>query len=358
MSDTALKDKIIDFLIVGGGLAGTTLAWYLHMHGCSFVLYAFPTKGEASKVAGGVWNPVAMKRVNPGWKMHECLNELDFFSKYVENQLSKKIYYHQKIIHPLFHSEEKIFWENRLARHPELREEALLHSRDGKSERGYENYVEIQHGGWMDVKKYLEASHDFFASTHSLKKNYFKYESLKIKEGFFEYEGTIFRHIVFCEGWRVYENPFFSFVKLNPAKGEELILKTIDEKFNLNGNIINKKIILREDNHKLFVAGSTFSWDNLDDIPTQEAWNEIFSKLSEITDVVFEVVEQRAGVRPATHDRRPVAGRHPEIKNMYMLNGFGSKGVLLSPYMCREFINFIRHDKPLPEEVRLARFYA
>jgi glycine/D-amino acid oxidase-like deaminating enzyme len=358
MSDTELKDKIKDFLIVGGGLAGTTLAWYLHMHRCSFMLYAFPTKGEASKVAGGVWNPVAMKRVNPGWKMHECLNELDFFSKYVENQLSKKIYHYQKIVHPLFHPEEKFFWENRLARHPGLIEEAILHSGNGKIEKGYDNYVEIQHGGWMDVKKYLEASHDFFISVCSLKKNYFNYESLKMKDGFFEYDGFVFKHLLFCEGWRVFENPFFSFVKLNPAKGEELILKTIDEKFNLNGNIVNKKIILREEDHKLFVAGSTFSWDNLDDIPTQEARDEILLKLKEITNVDFEVVEQRAGVRPATHDRRPVAGEHPKIKNMYILNGFGSKGVLLSPYMCREFINFIQYGKPLPEEVSLVRYYA
>jgi glycine/D-amino acid oxidase-like deaminating enzyme len=358
MSDTGLKDEIKDFLIVGGGLAGTTLAWYLCMHGCSFMLYTFPTKGEASKVAGGVWNPVAMKRVNPGWKMHECLNELGFFSKFVENQLSKKIYHHQKIVHPFFHHEEKFFWENRLSRHPELREEVILHSGNGKPGEGYENYAEIQHGGWMNVKKYLEASHDFFASANSFKKNYFNYDRLKMNDGFFEYDGLVFKHVVFCEGWRVNENPFFTFVKLNPAKGEELILKTRNEKFNLNGNIINKKIILREDDHKHFVAGSTFSWDILDDRPTQEARGEILSKLSEISDVIFEVVEQRAGVRPATHDRRPVAGEHPKIKNMYILNGFGSKGVLLSPYMCRELINFIQHNKPLPEEVRLARFYA
>lgn len=358
MSDTGLKDEIKDFLIIGGGLAGTTLAWYLHMHRYSFMLQTYPTKGEASKVAGGVWNPVAMKRVNPGWRMRECLNELDFFSKYVENQLSKKIFHHQKIVHPLFHHDEKFFWEKRITRHPELKEEAILHYGNSNPERGYENYVEIQHGGWMDVKKYVEASHDYFASVFSFKKNYFKYENLEIKEGFFEYEGSIFRRVIFCEGWKVYENPFFSFVKLNPAKGEELTLRTENEKFNLYGNIINKKIILREDDHKLFVAGSTFSWDNLDDVPTQEARDEILFKLKEITNVVFEVVEQRAGVRPATHDRRPLVGEHPKIKNMYILNGFGSKGVLLSPYMCREFINFIQEGKPLPDEVRLERFYA
>ena len=50
-----------DFIIIGGGLAGVTFANFLEKHGKSFCLIADRSQ-VASLIAGGVYNPVVLKR--------------------------------------------------------------------------------------------------------------------------------------------------------------------------------------------------------------------------------------------------------------------------------------------------------
>ena len=50
------------------------------------------------------------------------------------------------------------------------------------------------------------------------------------------------------------------------------------------------------------------------------------NKLNAILDVNFITIDHFAGIRPATKDRRPFIGTHPEFKNIGIFNGLGSKG--------------------------------
>ena len=70
----------------------------------------------------------------------------------------------------------------------------------------------------------------------------------------------------------------------------------------------------------------------------------------------FEVVNQRAGIRPTVSDRRPLVGRHPNHKQMYVLNGLGTRGVLIAPAMAEALYAFIETDTPLAEEIDINRF--
>ncbi|MCX8081139.1 MAG: FAD-binding oxidoreductase [Bacteroidia bacterium] len=358
MSNTDLKVKSTDFLIVGGGIAGTTLAWYLMKNGFTFTLISYAQAGEASVAASGVWNPLAMKRVNPGWKMKECLEELFAFTDYLEQKLGKRYHHIKKILHPLYHDEEISFWKKRLGQYPELHSQVFIkESCKPNGEFPFDTYIEINNCGWLDVGTYLNDSKDFFENRGQFINEKFIHSELIILPYGFEYKNLKFKKIVFCEGWRIFENPFFQNVKLNPAKGEELIIRIDNHNFNFNGYILNKQIIIRQHSDNIYIAGSTYRWDNLDNMPTDDAREELMRKASDVLSVPYSVVGQRAGIRPATHDRRPIAGEHPEIKDMYVFNGLGSKGVFLSPYMCREFINFIQYGTPLPTEASIQRFF-
>ena len=58
----------------------------------------------------------------------------------------------------------------------------------------------------------------------------------------------------------------------------------------------------------------------------------------------YKVVNHVAGIRPTVVDRRPLIGGHPEYSNLFILNGFGSRGVLIGPQLSHELYKYIEED--------------
>jgi glycine/D-amino acid oxidase-like deaminating enzyme len=46
-------------------------------------------------------------------------------------------------------------------------------------------------------------------------------------------------------------------------------------------------------------------------------------------------MEHFAGVRPTVKDRRPLVGTHAEYSAIHILNGLGTRGVMLGPSMAK-----------------------
>jgi flavin-dependent dehydrogenase len=65
-------------LIVGGGLAGTTLAHQFLNHGCDVTIL---DKGEnhATAIAAGMVNPMVFRRMNKSWRLDEFIFEAQKF---------------------------------------------------------------------------------------------------------------------------------------------------------------------------------------------------------------------------------------------------------------------------------------
>ena len=55
-------------LIIGGGLAGTTLAWRLHERGLPFLIVDRDEPGTSSKIAAGLVTPLTGMRMNLSWR--------------------------------------------------------------------------------------------------------------------------------------------------------------------------------------------------------------------------------------------------------------------------------------------------
>jgi glycine/D-amino acid oxidase-like deaminating enzyme len=66
-------NKKVTYLIVGQGLAGTWLSYYLSQQGISFVIINSASQASASKVASGVINPVTGRRMVQTWIIEEVL---------------------------------------------------------------------------------------------------------------------------------------------------------------------------------------------------------------------------------------------------------------------------------------------
>lgn len=63
-----------------------------------------------------------------------------------------------------------------------------------------------------------------------------------------------------------------------------------------------------------------------------------------------------AGIRPTIKDRRPILGLHPKNKKLAILNGLGTRGVMIAPLMARKLYQHIENNMELGKEIAIDRF--
>ena len=63
----------VEFLIIGQGISGTFLSFYLHQNKRSFLVIDNPETTSASNVAAGIINPVTGRRIVDTWMIGEIL---------------------------------------------------------------------------------------------------------------------------------------------------------------------------------------------------------------------------------------------------------------------------------------------
>ncbi|MBT8321719.1 MAG: FAD-binding oxidoreductase, partial [Eudoraea sp.] len=106
----------------------------------------------------------------------------------------------------------------------------------------------------------------------------------------------------------------------------------------------------------LYRVGATYKWKDKTNIPTEESRRELLEKLDTFLKADYKVVSHVAGIRPTVTDRRPLVGRHLIHSNLYVLNGFGSRGVLIAPYAANQLLAYIEKENPLNPEMDIHRF--
>ena len=64
----------------------------------------------------------------------------------------------------------------------------------------------------------------------------------------------------------------------------------------------------------------------------------------------------RAGVRPTVRDRRPLIGIHPAFRNLAILNGLGTRGVMIAPTAAKQLFNHLEKNEQLDPVTDIKRF--
>ena len=137
------------------------------------------------------------------------------------------------------------------------------------------------------------------------------------------------------------------------SKGEILIIKA--PKLQLNA-ILKGPVFIVPLGDDTYWVGATFNRTDKSTIPSEEGRQWLESKMDKMIEVPYTVVQHVAQIRPTVQDRRPLIGQHFIHKSLYVLNGFGSRGVLTAPTASKWLYDHIAHNQPLPAEVTLRRF--
>ncbi len=119
--------------------------------------------------------------------------------------------------------------------------------------------------------------------------------------------------------------------------------------------ILKSSIFVIPLGNDLYKVGATYNWEDKTNVPTEAAKKELVANLSELINCDFEIIEHYAGVRPTVKDRRPLVGSHPIHKNVHVLNGLGTRGVMLAPAMALALFNNIENDIPLDKNIDITR---
>jgi glycine/D-amino acid oxidase-like deaminating enzyme len=283
----------IDYLIVGQGLAGSLLGCLLEMSGLDVLFVDDAHRTSASISAAGIMNPITGKRLNRPHLIDDLLDTALRIYPQINMTLGASFFQERTVLRLLQSETEAKQWKLRLA-----------------------------------------------------SGDYGKYVNSHLPEQIGPFGG-------FCEGYKISKNPFFNWIALNPAKGEILTLQAPD--FNETRILQGGKWLFKTQCGEI-KAGTTYSWDWLNETPTAPARDQIEQAIPMLTRVPYRVIKQSAGVRPVIRlDNRPIIGRHPIHHSLAILNGLGSKGVLQAPFAAEQLIMHMEKGAPIHPDFFVCR---
>lgn len=344
---------MIDYIIVGSGLAGISFSEIALLNGKNIVVFNNDSQ-NSSKIAGGLYNPVILKRFSEVWQAQQQLKLMtDFYSNLrskIENQFDFKI----PILRKFFSIEEQNNWfaaSDKKTLAPFLSTTLCFYKYEGiDSPCGY---GEVLQTGYVDTALLLSKYQDYLSSLNFLRLESFDYEALVVNDESVIYKDMEAKHIVFAEGFGLHANPFFNDLPLDGTKGELFIIKAPDLKLDV---IVNTSVFILPLGNDLFKVGATYNWNDKTNLPTEEGKMELIDRIKEIISCEFEIIEHYAGVRPTVRDRRPLVGTHANYKNVHVLNGLGTRGVMLAPAMAKALFENIEEGILLDKEINIKRF--
>ncbi|MBL3657091.1 NAD(P)/FAD-dependent oxidoreductase [Fulvivirga sediminis] len=346
---------IYDYLIVGQGLAGSALAHHLLALNKKILVIDENRENTSSKVAGGLYNPITGRKMVKTWKADTLFPFMHEFYQNIEKQLNTKFLYDTPIYRPFISMEEQNEWMGKSAT-PEYSLFIKKVHQGNLYDFSKDKFggVELNYSGYLAVPKYLEAYQQHLKAQGCFLEDKFVYNDLEVGAEEVKYKDITCRKIIFCDGLGSLDGKYFSWLPFRPVKGEVIQLRANIEL----RHIINRGVFVVKKDDNYFEVGSNYDNKNMDLEPTEKAREEILGKMSDITDFSYKITDQRAGIRPATADRRPIIGMHPEYKTIGIFNGLGTKGVSLAPFFAHQYVEYLEADKELMNEVNINRYFS
>ena len=349
-----MADKVWDTIIVGQGLAGTTLAWHLTDAGHRVLVLDAAEPVTSSKIAAGLLTPITGWRMALGWRYDDFLPAAQKFYASVEARTSQKLLHERTAIRLFSEDWQRENWSKRSGQLPyqaylkSPQPEPLLDPELGDASGG----GFAMHSAQLDVAAYLETSRSALTCASAvLDWN----RDVALGTDGVEVQGHRARRVISCEGFAAARNPYFSDVPFAAAKGEIL---TVRFERALPPDTLHRGIwVAPTAEPDTFRVGATYDMETLDQVPSAEARDKLEARLNEFVHVPYEVLDHRAAVRPIITQSRAYFGLHPEHQRLGFFNGLGSKGSLHAPWYAQRFTDFLVNGTPIPKISDVRKFF-
>lgn len=345
---------MLDYLIIGSGLAGISFS-EIALKNNKTILVIDDRSQNSSKVAGGLYNPVILKRFSEVWDAKKQLVLMNDFYDLVEDKLNEKFNFKMPVLRKFFSIEEQNNW---FAASDKKNLEPFLSTKlISKKFNGIDSpydYGEVLHTGYVNTSLFLEKYKEYLIENNLLIEETFDSNHIEFLDLGIQYKSIKAKHIIFAEGFGLHKNPFFNYLPLDGTKGELFIIKAPNLRLDV---IVNTSVFILPLGEDLFKVGATYNWYDKTEGPTEEGKKELLDRIKEIITCDFEIVKHFGGVRPTVADRRPLIGTHELYKSLHILNGLGTRGVMLGPSLAQILFNHIEKGDPIDDEADIKRFH-
>ena len=301
-----------------------------------------------------MYNSVILKRFNLVWKAQEQINLLPQFYGNIEQKTNVKLDYNLEVRKRFTSTEDQNEWFVAVDKQKlETFLDAQIISNSNENVNAPFGFGKVLQTGYVDVSLLYDVYQLYLQDLGVFQNEVFDYDNLIMHLDGFEYNGIKAKNIVFAEGFGLHQNPFFNFLPLDGTKGELLKIHAPNLKLDY---CLNSSLFILPNGNDNYKVAATYNWTDKDSLPTEEGKKELLDKLDAIINCEYTVLEHFAGVRPTVLDRRPLVGEHPIHKSMYILNGLGTRGVMLGPYLAQLLFNSIENKTELDPQVDIVRF--
>lgn len=344
----------VDYLIVGQGICGTFLSYFLAQENKSFIVIDKNETITPSKVSAGIINPVTGRRMVKVWMVEEVITFARQAYSDIGNFLNIGTISQKNLIDFFPNTHQREVFLQRIEEG-----DPYLHSFPEQNQfNQFFNYHlgcgEIRHCYTAHLETLLPAWRQELKDQNQLLEENFELKNLAINNDHIAYKDLVAEKIIFCDGLSSFANPFFKQLPFAPNKGETIIVEVPD----LPDQHIYKKgfVLAPLTTPGQFWFGSNYHWNFEHAEPTREFYLQAETHLKAWLKLPFRILEHKASLRPATIERRPFVGLHPHQKNIGILNGMGTKGCSLAPFFAKQLTDHLMHKKEIMPEADVKRF--
>jgi glycine/D-amino acid oxidase-like deaminating enzyme len=343
----------VDYLIIGQGLCGTWLSYYLLREGATVLVIDEGIESSASNAASGIINPVTGKRLARQW-MAEIIQP---FAEGAYTAIGVALGTHLITplpIHTFFtNAEEAALFERKASStHEDLLSSGIV------AESEYFNFHygvgTISTALNVDVRGLLQGWRKQLGTHSILHEEGFDWSACELREGGVSYKGIEAKAVIDCTGAACATGPYFRRLPFALNKGEVIIASIPGLPMHAIYKYAHLSIVPWED-HRFWI-GSTFDWDYTDELPTDAFRTKAEAILNQWLRLSFTFHEHFAAIRPATVTRDAFAGMHPLHPRVGILNGTGSKGCSLSPFLAHNLARHLVHGEAIIPQVDISRY--
>ncbi len=345
--------KPVDFIIIGQGLAGTSLAIRLLDAGKSVLVIDEAKEQTASLVSSGIINPITGRRYVKSWMFDQLLSEALHFYRLMERRWGIEVIKPKRVLRALSNVLEENLWSGQSGKQ-DYKDFFGKIIKDKVYTQAFNNKVvfgEVRNSYQVDIpglilnaRKEL-INRGVFIQERVLESDIHIEDIISIKK----YKT---KHIIFAEGWKVINNPFFKKLPFDPTKGEVIIADL--ENYNLEDIIKNQKFIMPYSKGGYWI-GSTNENGVANNLPNAKKRNELRDFITACVKGNYKIMQEWTAVRPSTKQRRPILGAHPSLKNIFLFNGLGTKGASLAPYFSKMLVKHILKGDQILNAVDIKR---
>ena len=333
----------VDFLIVGHGLAGATLARWLQILGQQVAVVDDEEPQSASRVASGLMTPITGKRNAVSYRYQDFWQVAVPFYRQMEADTQTRFFEERRTLKVLTETD----WQ-------ELGRSAQSQRYFGRIVTPVSPYrprraVELRSAGRLQITKFLQASRIGLDRQGAYYQARLQQDDFVLRADSIEVPRLRLaaNHVICCQG--IAAEPCFGIPQLpfEPAKGEILELKTTGIKG--QPTLLANAWIVPGDDDRCFV-GATYERNFASREPTADGRGQLLGEFAQLVDRRAMLVAQRAAIRPILRGRMPQFGLSSTDPRWGFLNGLGSKGAVRAPLVSEQFARYLVDRDPVDEE--------